>query len=42
MLSRDLNYFPSESAQAAIAEAGEIGRMLHGLGTKVELHSSRV
>jgi four helix bundle protein len=42
LLSRDLNYIPSESAEVAIAEVGEIGRMLHGLRTRVESHGTRV
>lgn len=40
LLSRDLNYLPSESAEAAMAEAGEIARMLHRLRSKVESHDS--
>ncbi len=36
ILSRDLCYIPAETAEAVLAEASEIARMLHGLRTKVE------
>jgi len=35
MLSRDLNYLPTADAVPVLAEADEIGKMLHGLRKKV-------
>ena len=35
MVSRDLHYLSSDAAQSVIVETNEIGKMLHGLRSKV-------